>query len=68
MLKLNKRINLFKSNNPIELVSGCKYAIDEMKVLVYNKQQDLWLIYSFCRESKKLVDFVIGNRSKKKFH
>ncbi len=42
-----------------------KLEIDEFWTFVGSKANKKWLIYAYDRESKEIVAYVIGNRSKK---
>lgn len=41
------------------------YEIDELKTYIKKKSNDYWLIYALDRESKRVVDFIVGKRNKK---
>jgi len=40
------------------------YEVDELCTFVGTKAKRVWIAYAYCRETKSVVDFVIGNRSK----
>ena len=39
------------------------YEIDEQWTYVKSKSQPTWIIYALCRETKQIVDFVVGSRT-----
>lgn len=39
--------------------------MDEMSVFIGSKENRYWIIYLLERETRKVLDFVVGNRSKK---
>ncbi|TKB99093.1 IS1 family transposase [Pedobacter cryophilus] len=41
------------------------YEVDELKTFVGSKTNEQWLIYSLERESRRVVNFKIGKRTKK---
>jgi len=41
------------------------YEMDEMYTFIGNKKDETWIIYAIERETKQVVDFRIGSRSKK---
>jgi insertion element IS1 protein InsB len=41
-----------------------RYEVDELCTYIGNKSNRIWIAYAYCRESKSVVDFVIGARSK----
>lgn len=41
------------------------YEVDELCTYVGTKANRVWLAYAYCRKTKSVVDFAIGNRSKK---
>ncbi len=40
------------------------YEVDELCTYIGNKSNRIWAAYSYCRENRSVVDFVIGSRSK----
>lgn len=40
------------------------YEVDELCTYVGNKNNRVWIAYSYCQKNKSVVDFVIGTRSK----
>ncbi len=43
---------------------GCKFEVDELWCIVGRKKNYTWLTYAIERESKKVIGFFIGGRSK----
>jgi IS1 family transposase len=42
----------------------CALEMDEMSVFIGNRRNKCWIIYLLERSTGKVVDFVVGNRSK----
>lgn len=40
------------------------YEVDELCTYVGTKANRVWIAYAYCRETKSVVDFAVGNRSK----
>jgi len=40
------------------------YEVDEMRVVVSNKETQAWVTYAINRHTKKIVDFVVGRRTR----
>jgi len=53
-----------KINKPILGEKHQYYEIDEMRVVVGCKENQAWLTYAINRDNKKVVDFVVGRRTK----
>ncbi|MBL7712363.1 MAG: IS1 family transposase [Chitinophagaceae bacterium] len=44
---------------------GMTYEIDEQHTYIQNKETgEIWITYAFCRETKRVVDFIVGDRTK----
>ena len=41
------------------------YEVDELKTFVKNKSKEHWVIYALDRQSKQVVDYKVGGRTKK---
>lgn len=41
------------------------YELDEMRVVVGYKENQAWLTYAINRDNKKIIDFVVGRRTKR---
>lgn len=41
------------------------YEIDELCTFIGNKENKIWICYSYCRETKSVFDFVVGARTKR---
>lgn len=39
------------------------YEVDEQWTYIKSKTQPIWIIYALCRETKQIVDFVVGSRT-----
>jgi len=59
MLKLSKQITA-----PRLLKLGCKYELDEMWIFIKKKEDFTWITYAIERDSKNVVGFLIGSKSK----
>lgn len=43
---------------------GGRYEVDELHTFIGSKQGECYVSYALCRETKQVVDFVIGSRTK----
>ncbi len=43
---------------------GCKFEIDEMWTFISNKDNFTWVTYAIERETKHIVDFFVGRKTK----
>lgn len=41
------------------------FEIDELRTYIGNKQNQYWVAYVLCSETKKVIDFIVGKRSKR---
>lgn len=58
-------INLAKSVRKPSVLFGMTYEVDEQYTYIQNKESgELWITYAFCRETKRVVDFIVGDRTK----
>lgn len=39
--------------------------LDELRTYIGRKENQYWVAYAFCRETKRVLDFVVGKRSKR---
>lgn len=53
---------VFKPPIPLKRKS---FEIDELRTYIGNKQNEYWVAYVLCSETKKVVDFIVGKRSKR---
>jgi len=44
--------------------SGCKFEVDELWSFVGTKKNVIWITYAIERETKKVIDFYVGGKSK----
>jgi IS1 family transposase len=44
--------------------TGQSYEIDELRTFCVNKRKELWLIYTINRSTKRIINFVVGRRTK----
>jgi insertion element IS1 protein InsB len=47
---------------PLNLKS---FEIDELRTYIGNKQNQYWVAYVLCSETKQVIDFIVGKRSKR---
>lgn len=47
------------------IAMGRTYEADELKTYIRNKNNEQWVIYAIDRESRNVVDFRVGKRSKR---
>ena len=48
-----------------EFTSSKEYEIDELATFVSNKNKRVWITYAIRKDTREVIDFRIGNRSKK---
>lgn len=53
------------TNRPFPIVLGKEYEIDEMSTYVGNKKRRIWITYALRKDTKEVIDFVVGTRSNK---
>ncbi len=41
------------------------FELDEVRTYVGNKQNQYWIAYALCSETKQVIDFIVGKRSKR---
>ena len=44
---------------------GCKFEVDEMWTYIKRKEDFIWLTYAIERETKHVIDFYVGRKTKK---
>ncbi len=71
ILKISKNTvlsRMLKISNAIKVPyfdkQGCKFEVDEMFIKIANGENQNWLIYGIERETKSLIGFVVGGRTK----
>lgn len=40
------------------------FEVDELRTYVGRKENQCWITYGFCEETKKVIDFTVGKRTK----
>ncbi len=40
------------------------YEVDELRTYIGNKKQECWIIYALNKNTKQVIDFVVGRRTK----
>lgn len=53
-----------KISKPFSLLKGRIYELDELWTFVGSKHSEVWITYSIDRESKSIMDFKVGQRTK----
>ena len=41
------------------------FELDELRTYVGKKENQYWVAYTLCNETKKVIDFIVGKRSKR---
>lgn len=59
MLKISKQIKAPYFNK-----LGCKFEVDEMWSFIGNKSNVTWITYVLERETKNIIDFYVGRKTK----
>ncbi|RBW55197.1 IS1 family transposase [Tenacibaculum sp. E3R01] len=59
MLKISKQIKVTYFNK-----LGCKFEVDEMWSFIGSKKNVIWITYVLERETKSIIDFYVGRKSK----
>ena len=59
ILKISSQIATPQFDKP-----NCKYEIDEMWSFIGNKRNTGWITYTIERESKQVIDFHVGRKTK----
>jgi len=60
ILKISSRIK-----PPLLFKLGCKFEVDELWTFIGNKDKMTWVTYAIERETKNVIDFFVGTKSKK---
>jgi insertion element IS1 protein InsB len=55
-----------KTSRPSNRMSGGIYEIDELWTYVGSKQTEVWITYALNRQSKAVIDFTVGSRTKER--
>jgi insertion element IS1 protein InsB len=50
---------------PLIPLNRNSFEIDELRTYIGNKQNQFWVAYILCSETKQVIDFVVGKRSKR---
>jgi len=59
MLKISNQIK-----TPYFNKLGCKFEVDEMWTFIGNKTNTAWITYAIERETKNVIDFFVGRKTK----
>ncbi len=62
---LKRIVSISKTLQRPYLSYGKTYEVDELRTFYKNKQQLLWIVLAYERESKKIITFNIGKRTNK---
>lgn len=49
---------------PIPMHQKC-FELDEVRTFIHCKENQYWIAYALCSETKRIVDFIVGKRSKR---
>ncbi|MGB5982082.1 MAG: IS1 family transposase [Nonlabens sp.] len=60
MLKISKTVR-----SQSDIPRQCEFEIDEMSIKIGNGQKQNWLIYGIEKQTKQIISFKIGRRTKK---
>src|SRR5437879_5167687 len=62
-----KRIKNFARSirRPFEILMGKEYEVDEMRTYIGNKQRLYWIVYALRKDTREVIDFKVGKRTKK---
>lgn len=41
------------------------FEIDELRTFIGNKSNEYWVAYVLCSDTKEVIDFIVGKRSKR---
>jgi IS1 family transposase len=41
------------------------FELDELRTFISKKKRECWVAYAICSETKQVVDFIVGRRSKR---
>ncbi|MBP9742738.1 MAG: hypothetical protein KBD37_05190, partial [Burkholderiales bacterium] len=52
-----------KLNKPIIQEDQQIYEMDELRTYVGKKSNECWIIYAINKETRKVIDFVVGRRT-----
>lgn len=59
MIKISKGIK-----SPYITKHGCIYEVDELWSFIEQKTNPIWVTYAIERETKTVIDFYVGNKTK----
>lgn len=62
-----KRIKLIAGNilKPPIPMGRQSFELDEVRTFIGNKENQYWIAYALCSETRKVIDFIVGKRSKR---
>lgn len=57
-------LKIAKSIRKPSVLFGMTYEVDEQQTYIQSKETGkIWITYAFCRETKQVIDFVVGDRT-----
>jgi len=62
---LKRIVSIAQSISQPAVPKGKTYEVDEMRTFLKRKNKLIWIVYALERESKKVVSFYVGARTKK---
>jgi insertion element IS1 protein InsB len=63
-VRLIKKIANSITKPPIPL-NRDSFEIDELRTFIGKKENQYWVAYVLCSETKEIIDFIVGKRSKR---
>lgn len=54
-----------KINKPVIPFRKDTFELDELRTYINKKENQYWVAYALCSETKRVIDFVVGKRSKR---
>ena len=62
---LSRMLKISKTLHPRPFFNlGCKFEVDEIWTFTHSKKNVIWITYALDRESKAIIDFIVGGKSK----
>ena len=62
---LSRMLNISKVIKPLSYNKlGCKFEVDELWSFIGNKDNVTWVTYAIERETKHIIDFFVGSKSR----
>jgi IS1 family transposase/transposase-like protein len=52
-------------SKPVIPLDRSAFELDEVRTYINRKENQYWIAYALCSETKQVVDFIVGKRSKR---